>query len=214
MSTIKSKHFSILVKTLTILATIALVLTSLSMLPIIIAIIALLIIPSSFINSQLDKANKPFWVDLLGLNSHEITKHDLNSITFPKPSVILMLLLIIVLIAIYILVITYVRKWLKNVSRGQIFTDKNANIIILISYCFIVLGVFEAFIELASNFMVYNFLGQNAKLYALIDKDIETFADFFFNFNFTLILAGIVIWIIGNVFKYGAFLQDEFDYTV
>lgn len=214
MSTIKSKHFSILFKTLTILATIALVLTSLSMLPIIIAIIALLIIPSSFINSQLDKANKPFWVDSLGLNSHEITKHDLNSITFPKPSVILMLLLIIVLIAIYILVITYVRKWLKNVSRGQIFTDKNANIIILISYCFIVLGVFEAFIELASNFMVYNFLGQNAKLYALIDKDIETFVDFFFNFNFTLILAGIVIWIIGNVFKYGAFLQDEFDYTV
>ncbi|OAO10931.1 hypothetical protein, partial [Staphylococcus cohnii] len=140
MSTIKSKRFSILVKTLTILATIALVLTSLSMLPIIIAIIALLIIPSSFINSQLDKANKPFWVDSLGLNSHEITKHDLNSITFPKPSVILMLLLIIVLIAIYILVITYVRKWLKNVSRGQIFTDKNANIIILISYCFIVLG--------------------------------------------------------------------------
>ncbi|WP_235969207.1 hypothetical protein [Staphylococcus cohnii] len=51
-------------------------------------------------------------------------------------------------------------------------------------------------------------------MYALIDKDIETFADFFFNFNFTLILAGIVIWIIGNVFKYGAFLQDEFDYTV
>ncbi|MGW9815804.1 DUF2975 domain-containing protein [Staphylococcus cohnii] len=214
MSTIKSKRFSILVKTLTILATIALVLTSLSMLPIIIAIIALLIIPSSFINSQLDKANKPFWVDSLGLNSHEITKHDLNSITFLKPSVILMLLLIIVLIAIYILVITYVRKWLKNVNRGQIFTDKNANIIILISYCFIVLGVFEAFIELASNFMVYNFLGQNAKLYALIDKDIETFADFFFNFNFTLILAGIVIWIIGNVFKYGAFLQNEFDYTV
>ena len=52
MSTIKSKRFSILVKTLTILATIALVLTSLSMLPIIIAIIALLIIPSSFINSH------------------------------------------------------------------------------------------------------------------------------------------------------------------
>ena len=149
------------------------------MLPIIIAIIALLIIPSSFIDTQLDKANKPFWVDSLGLNSHEITKHDLNSITFPKPSVILMLLLIIVLIAIYILVIAYVRKWLKNVSRWQIFTDKNANIIILISYFFIELGVFEAFIELASNFMVYNFLGQNAKLYALIDKDIETFADFF-----------------------------------
>ncbi|PNZ40915.1 DUF2975 domain-containing protein, partial [Staphylococcus ureilyticus] len=94
MSTIKSKRFNILIKTLTILATIALVLTSLSILPIIIAIIALLIIPSSFINTQLDKANKPFWVDSLGLKSHDITKHDLNSITFPKPSVILILLLI------------------------------------------------------------------------------------------------------------------------
>ncbi|UXS60148.1 DUF2975 domain-containing protein [Staphylococcus ureilyticus] len=206
MSTIKSKRFNILIKTLTILATIALVLTSLSILPIIIAIIALLIIPSSFINTQLDKANKPFWVDSLGLKSHDITKHDLNSITFPKPSVILILLLIIVLIAIYILVIAYVRKWLKNVSKGQVFTNKNASIIILISYCFIGLGVFEAFFELANNFIIYNFLGQNAKLYALMDKDIETFADFFFNFNFTLILAGIVIWIIGNVFKYGAFL--------
>ena len=124
MSTIKSKRFNILIKTLTILATIALVLTSLSILPIIIAIIALLIIPSSFINTQLDKANKPFWVDSLGLKSHDITKHDLNSITFPKPSVILILLLIIVLIAIYILVITYVRKWLKNVSKGQILQIK------------------------------------------------------------------------------------------
>ncbi|MES3714401.1 DUF2975 domain-containing protein [Staphylococcus ureilyticus] len=179
MSTIKSKRFNILIKTLTILATIALVLTSLSILPIIIAIIALLIIPSSFIITQLDKANKPFWVDSLGLKSHDITKHDLNSITFPKPSVILILLLIIVLIAIYILVIAYVRKWLKNVSKGQVFTNKNASIIILISYCFIGLGVFEAFFELANNFMIYNFLGQNAKLYALMDKDIETFADFF-----------------------------------
>ncbi|PTH66380.1 DUF2975 domain-containing protein [Staphylococcus arlettae] len=214
MSTIKSKRFSILVKTLTILATISLVLTSLSLLPLIIAIIALLIIPTSFINTQLDKVDKSFWVDSLGVKSHNITTHDLNSITFSKPSVILILLLSLVFIAIYIVIIAYVRKWLKNVSNGQIFTNKNASIIILISYGFIVLGVFEAMIQLANNFATYNFLGHNAKLYALMDKDIETFADFFFNFNFTLILAGIVIWIIGNVFKYGAFLQDEFDYTV
>src|SRR5699024_5955637 len=105
MSTIKSKRFNILIKTLTILATTALVLTSLSILPIIIAIIALLIMPSSFINTQLGKANTPLLVDSLGLKSHDMTKHDLNSITLPKPSVILILLLIIVLIAIYILVI-------------------------------------------------------------------------------------------------------------
>src|SRR5699024_9394826 len=142
------------------------------------------------------------WVDSLGLKSHDITKHDLNSITFPKPSVILILLLIIVLIAIYILVIAYVRKWLKNVSKGQVFTNKNASIIILISYCFIGLGVFVAFFKLANNFMIYNFLVKNATLHALVDKDIETCAAFFFNINFTLTLAGIVIWFIGNVFKY------------
>lgn len=53
MTTINNKHFNILVKTLTVIATIALVLTTLIMLPIFIAIIAILIIPSSFINTQL-----------------------------------------------------------------------------------------------------------------------------------------------------------------
>lgn len=214
MTTINNKHFNILVKTLTVIATIALVLTTLIMLPIFIAIIAILIIPSSFINMQLDKADKSFWVDSLGITAQNITNYDLNSITFSKPSVILILLLMALLTALYIVIIDQIRKWLKNVSRGYIFTYKNAKIIILISYCFVLLGLFESIIKLAGNFAMYHFLGHNSKLYALIDKDIETFSDFFFNFNFTLIFAGIIIWVIGNVFKYGAFLQDEYDYTV
>ncbi|RIO39626.1 DUF2975 domain-containing protein, partial [Staphylococcus nepalensis] len=73
MTTINNKHFNILVKTLTVIATIALVLTTLIMLPIFIAIIAILIIPSSFINTQLDKADKSFWVDSLGVTAQNIT---------------------------------------------------------------------------------------------------------------------------------------------
>src|SRR5699024_4856219 len=163
--------------------------------PIFIAIIAILIIPSSFINTQLDKADKSFWVDSLGVTAQNITNYDLNSITFSKPSVILILLLMALLTALYIVIINQIRTCLKNV-----------NIIMLFSYCFVLLGLFESIIKLAGNFAMYHFLGHNSKLYALIDKDIETFSGFFFNFNFMLIFAGIIIWVIGNVFKYGAFL--------
>src|SRR5699024_7317914 len=61
------------------------------------------------------------------------------------------------LTALYIVIIDQIRKWLKNVSRGYIFTYKNAKIIILISYCFVLLGLFESIIKLAGNFAMYHF---------------------------------------------------------
>ncbi len=97
------------------------------------------------------------------------------------------------LTALYIVIIDQIRKWLKNVSRGCIFTYKNAKIMILISYCFVLLGLFEPIIKLAGNFAVYHFSRHNSKLYTLIDNDTKIFSAFFFNFNFTLIFADIII---------------------
>jgi hypothetical protein len=211
---IKNKRFNLIVKILIILSTILLVLTSLSILPILIAIIALLIIPTSFINEQIGKVDESFLKDSFDLTKGEAAKYNLSDITFSKPSVLLVLALCILLIILYIVIIYQVRKWLKNVSEGNIFTYKNAKTIAFIAYSFLILGVFESIINLANNFVIYSFLGYNSKLYDLADKDISSVGDFIFDFNFTLIFAGIIIWIISYVFKYGAFLQDEFDHTV
>lgn len=214
MKKINNKRFNLLVKSLIILSTIILIMTSLSILPILIGIIGLLVIPTSFINDQIAKVDEEFWIDSFGLTKNTVAQYNLSDITFSKPPVILVLLLIVILIILYIVIIAQVRKWLKNVSNGQIFTYKNANTITFIAYCFLVLGVFESVINLASNFVIYSFLDYNSKLYALVDKNIESVGDFIYDFNFTLIFAGIIIWIISYVFKYGAFLQDEFDHTV
>ncbi|MEB6239916.1 DUF2975 domain-containing protein [Staphylococcus xylosus] len=214
MKKINNKRFNLLVKSLIILSTIILIMTSLSILPILIGIIGLLVIPTSFINNQIAKADEEFWIDSFGLTKNTVAQYNLSDITFSKPPVILVLLLIVILIILYIVIIAQVRKWLKNVSNGQIFTYKNANTITFIAYYFLVLGVFESVINLASNFVIYSFLDYNSKLYALVDKNIESVGDFIYDFNFTLIFAGIIIWIISYVFKYGAFLQDEFDHTV
>lgn len=214
MKKINNKRFNLLVKALIILSTIILIMTSLSILPLLIGVIGLLIIPTSFINNQIAKVDEEFWIDSFGLTKNTVAQYNLSDITFSKPPVILVLLLIVILIILYIVIIAQVRKWLKNVSNGQIFTYKNASTITFIAYCFLVLGVFESVINLASNFVIYSFLNYNSKLYALVDKNIESVGDFIYDFNFTLIFAGIIIWIISYVFKYGAFLQDEFDHTV
>ncbi|WP_341636992.1 DUF2975 domain-containing protein [Staphylococcus casei] len=214
MKKINNKRFNLLVKTLIILATIILIMTSLSILPILIGIIGIIFIPTSFINDQIAKVDEKFMIDSFDLTKSTAAQYNLSDITFSKPPVILVLFLIIILIILYILIIAQVRKWLKNVSNGQIFTYKNASTIAFIAYCFLILGVFKSVINLASNFVIYSFLDYNSKLYALVDKNIESVGDFIYDFNFTLIFAGIIIWIISYVFKYGAFLQDEFDYTV
>lgn len=214
MKKIKNKRFNLIVKSLIILSTILLALTSLSILPILIAIIALLIIPTSFINEQIGKVDESFLKDSFDLTKGEAAKYHLSDITFSKPPVLLVLALCILLMILYIVIIFQVRKWLKNVSEGNIFTYKNAKTIAFIAYSFLILGVFESIINLANNFVIYSFIGYNSKLYDLADKDISSVGDFIYDFNFTLIFAGIIIWIISYVFKYGAFLQDEFDHTV
>ena len=183
MNTFNSKSFNLLLKLLIIIVTIALVVTSLSILPLLISIIVIIIIPTSFINDIINE-NQDSLYDAFNVSSNVVSKHDLNDVTFYKPSVIILLALLIGLICIYIIGIYFLRKWLKKNKKKRIFTLKNS----------IVSG--------------------NSKLLSLMDNEVESLSDFIFSFNFAFIFAGIIIWIIGRVFKYGMFLQDEYDSTI
>ncbi|PTH98231.1 DUF2975 domain-containing protein, partial [Staphylococcus xylosus] len=129
MKKINNKRFNLLVKALIILSTIILIMTSLSILPILIGVIGLLIIPTSFINNQIAKVDEEFWIDSFGLTKNTVAHYNLSDITFSKPPVILVLLLIVILIILYIVIIAHVRKWLMTVSIVQIFTYKSTSTI-------------------------------------------------------------------------------------
>ena len=213
MNTFNSKSFNWLLKLLIIIVTIALVVTSLSILPLLISIIVIIIIPTSFINDIINE-NQDSLYDAFNVSSNVVSKHDLNDVTFYKPSVIILLALLIGLICIYIIGIYFLRKWLKNISQKRIFTLKNANLIEKIAYCFIVIGIYNAILGLARYYVSYSIVSGNSKLLSLMDNEVESLSDFIFSFNFAFIFAGIIIWIIGRVFKYGMFLQDEYDSTI
>ncbi|UQW80929.1 DUF2975 domain-containing protein [Staphylococcus edaphicus] len=213
MNTFNSKSFKLLIRFLIIIVTIALVVTSLSIIPLIIGIIGLIIIPSSFINDIISE-NKDSLYDAFNVSSKTLSKHDLSDFTFYKPSVIILLILIIGLVTIYMIGIYYVRKWLKNINQQEIFTLKNANLIEKIAYCFFAIGIYEAILGLARYYVSYTFVNGNSKLLSLMDNDVESVADFIFSVNFAFVFAGIIIWIIGRVFKYGMFLQEEYDSTI
>ncbi|NWK85150.1 DUF2975 domain-containing protein [Staphylococcus sp. GSSP0090] len=213
MNTFNSKSFNVLLKLLIVIVTIALVVTSLSILPLLISIIVVIIIPTSFINDIISE-NKDSLYEAFNATSEELSKHDLNDVTFYKPSIIILLTLIIGLICIYSIGIYFLRKWLKNISQQKIFTLKNANLIEKMAYCFILIGIYNAILGLARYYVSYSIVSGNSRLLSLMDNEVETVSDFIFSFNFAFIFAGIIIWIIGRVFKYGMFLQEEYDSTI
>lgn len=213
MNTFNSKSFNVLLKLLIVIVTIALVVTSLSILPLLISIIVVIIIPTSFINDIISE-NQDSLYEAFNATSGELSKHDLNDVTFYKPSIIILLTLIIGLICIYSIGIYFLRKWLKNISQQKIFTLKNANLIEKMAYCFILIGIYNAILGLARYYVSYSIVSGNSRLLSLMDNEVETVSDFIFSFNFAFIFAGIIIWIIGRVFKYGMFLQEEYDSTI
>lgn len=213
MNTFNSKSFNILLKVLVIIVTIALIMVSVSIFPIVLLIIALIVIPSSFINDTISD-NKDVLYDSFNMSNGVISYHDVKDITFSKPSIILLLLLVIGLIVVYIIAINYLRKWLKNIKNEQIFTLKNANLIEKIAYCFFGLGIYSAILGAARYYVSYSLVSGNSKLLSIMDNDVESIGDFIWNVNFAFIFAGIIIWIIGRVFKYGMFLQEEYDSTI
>ena len=139
MNTFNSKSFNLLLKLLIIIVTIAIV---------------IIIIPTSFINDIINE-NQDSLYDAFNVSSNVVSKHDLNDVTFYKPSVIILLALLIGLICIYIIGIYFLRKWLKNISQKRIFTLKNANLIEKIAYCFIVIGIYNAILGLARYYVSY-----------------------------------------------------------
>lgn len=48
----------------------------------------------------------------------------------------------------------------------------------------------------------------------LDDQFTFSFGQLDLNFNLMILFSGIIIWILAKVFKYGAFLQEEYDATV
>lgn len=161
--------------------------------------------------NALDKGTISASIHLNGLElalSEQVT----SALQYDKQLLLALLLLLLLYICIIFSITFFVWKLLKSMKEGQIFTPANSKRIEWISYGFILISLS---IQTIHAFTYYTF----DKLFQLnqffhSSNWIASVSYEFFGIHWSLLFSGLIIWIIARIFKYGSFLQDEFDATL
>lgn len=105
-----------------------------------------------------------------------------------------------------------VKRFVKSSMSDAFFDVKNGKRIEWVAYCFVVMGLT---INSVKAFVMYT-ISQLLQLDTLIQQTawINRASYQFFEIQWSILLCGLVIWTIGRIFRYGAFLQEEYDATV
>ncbi|MBM7699740.1 hypothetical protein JOD25_002081 [Kurthia huakuii] len=142
----------------------------------------------------------------------ELSPQLIEQATFSKAAFLPLIGMLFIYVLIGSFIVFFVRKLLKSLKEGEIFTVKNSRFIEWIGYSFIVLSLLLKSIQ---ALMLYGF-DQMFQLTATLKHSaaIQGVSYEFFGVHWSLLFGGIILWIIGRVFKYGAFLQEEYDATV
>ncbi|GGB01398.1 DUF2975 domain-containing protein [Macrococcus hajekii] len=127
------------------------------------------------------------------------------------------LLLIVLMVGLFNLALTLTIVWLarkliKAFKQDQFFHKNNGNFIESIAWLVLVLGhTFQTMISLIGMLMMK---GTNLDQFLLEHNVIASTKYQLLTFDWNTVLIAITIWFIGRAFKYGAFLQEEYDATV
>ncbi|WP_414050792.1 hypothetical protein [Macrococcus animalis] len=140
--------------------------------------------------------------------------HDfmINNLTIDKTMFIGILIIVILNLVIALIIVWLTRKLIKGFSNNKVFVIQNGKYIESIAIFILVLG--HTYNVLVS--MLGIFINKMTNLSnVLIDQGIISNVNYsIFSIDWNIVLIAITIWFIGRAFKYGAFLQDEYDATV
>lgn len=135
----------------------------------------------------------------------------ISSFSFDKSLILWLLVMYFVYAVVLLFIIVCVKRLLNAFKKGEIFTEKNSRFIERVGYGFIALSLVIKSIQ-AFTFYVADHLFHLTTFIQTSDW-IQGVTYEFFGIHWSLLFGGLVIWIIGRAFKYGAFLQEEYDAT-
>jgi hypothetical protein len=207
------KRFKSMVKILYVLSYIPLALLALGLLATLAGIIAIPLLPLDRIEARLTQLPITGTYETTGLTL-EVTEAYLETITLDQTAILLWLSSQFFYITAIALIIFFINRWLHNLTKGYIFTLRNSRFIEFAAYTLMVLTLIDALTNLAfQNLLLQTFsLAEIAS--ELNEQLVFNFERMNIDFNLMILFSGIIIWILAKVFKYGAFLQDEYDATV
>jgi hypothetical protein len=151
-----------------------------------------------FVISDFYKGDLVFEIE--GLFRYEFT-NELGREVMLKPIILLVIPMILLNILFYLINFKLLRSILKTVIENRPFDEKNSKSLFIMSITFIA----ASFIfQIAGNIIF-------SKIFATIGIVGKGFT---FTPDFTMLFTGILLAILSGVFKYGNYLQEEFDETV
>ncbi|WP_155593816.1 DUF2975 domain-containing protein [Lysinibacillus cavernae] len=208
--TIQSKEFQLLTKGLRTVFTIIMVLMIFGLTTLAIFFVGTMVVSEQEVNQVIAKGSVTASVHFEGLQimlADQVAK----DIHYTKKDVLTLLFTATIYITILLLIVVQVRNILSNLLKGIIFSLANSKKIERIAYCVIVLSLT---VSAFRTYIAYLIMQQlNLESLFVGTKWIEGISYHFTGINWTLLLCGVVIWTIARIFRYGAFLQDEYDAT-
>ncbi|MFJ7951717.1 DUF2975 domain-containing protein [Lysinibacillus sp. NPDC096418] len=170
-----------------------------------------MIVPEQTVNSIIDKGTISAAVNFNGMEI-VLADQEANNIRYVKQDVVKLIAVATIYMGILLFIVVQVRRLLGSLSGGDIFTKANSKKIEWIAYSILLLsltvGVFHTYISYTIGHLVHLDT-------LLLSTDWVAGVNYQFSgINWTLLFTGLIIWTIARIFRYGAFLQDEYDATV
>ncbi|MGE7090451.1 DUF2975 domain-containing protein [Lysinibacillus sp. NPDC048646] len=208
--TIQSKEFRFLTKGLRTIFTMVMIFTIMGLVVMGGLLIIAIFVPEKAVNSILANGSISATLQFEGMQIL-LADQVAENIRFVKKNVVSLLVASTLYIAILLWIVMLVRNLLGNLSSGVIFSVANSKKIEWIAYSIVVIsltvGAFRTYIA----YTVVQLFKLESQL---VSTDWVKDVSFHFSgINWTLLLCGLVIWTIARVFRYGAFLQEEYDAT-
>lgn len=161
-------------------------------------VIIMLVNDKYFMVTDLYKGNMAFSID--GWFNYEVIGEAGTSISF-KPVILTILPTILLAIVFYLINIKQIQKILKTISEDKPFDIKNAKSLSIMGINFIVASVV---FQIAGGLVA-------EKAIAMLNVDLGSIGMLP---DGSMLFTGLLLMILSSVFKYGHYLQEEYNDTV
>ena len=208
---IKKKEFQAFIKGLHILFTILFFMVCLSMLIFIGLSIVVGLVPTETVTNVIGKGQLSASINLTGLKI-SLNESATNYFTYDKSTVLWLFIITLLNLGMIAFIVFLVKNMLKAIKKEEIFSVANSKRMEYIGYTVVVLSITIHSLQAYS----VQAISKLFQLNVLIDQTtwIKSASYQIFDIHWSMLLCGLVIWTIGRIFKYGSFLQEEYDATV
>ncbi|MFF5994871.1 DUF2975 domain-containing protein [Lysinibacillus sp. KU-BSD001] len=208
---IKKKEFQAVIKGLHVLFTFLFVMLCLSMVVFIGLSIVVGVIPAESVMNVMEKGQLSATLHISGLEI-ALNQSAIQNFVYDKSTVLWIFILSLFNITMVTFIVFLVKNMLKGIVKGEVFSVANSKRMAYIGYTIVVLSLT---IHSMQAYVIYaiSTLFQLQLQFEQTDW-IESVNYQIFGIHWSMLLCGLVVWTISRIFKYGSFLQEEYDATV